>query len=71
MVSNNLLRRIPVTIGKLVNLQTLDLEENNLESLPQEIEHLTQVSFIYTRLWRFFLLLVCRLVSHRERGRSL
>jgi len=43
MVSNNLLRRIPSTIGKLVNLHCLDLEENNLESLPQEIEHLTQV----------------------------
>jgi len=45
MVSNNLLRRIPATIGKLVNLQTLDLEENHLESLPPEIENLSQVAY--------------------------
>ena len=56
MVSNNLLRRIPPKIGRLVNLQCLDLEENNLESLPQEIEHLTQVSVF--QIFCFFLL--CR-----------
>ena len=36
-LSNNLLRRIPNSIGNLKKLTLLDLEENKLESLPNEI----------------------------------
>jgi len=31
------LQRLPASIGNLKKLQVLDLEENKLESLPQEI----------------------------------
>lgn len=39
-MSNNLLRSLPYAIGNLRKLRELDLEENKLESLPNEIAYL-------------------------------
>nr|XP_022907892.1 leucine-rich repeat protein soc-2 homolog [Onthophagus taurus] len=37
ILSNNLLRRVPPSIGNLRKLRVLDLEENRLETLPNDI----------------------------------
>lgn len=37
MLSNNLLKKLPPQIGNLKKLRELDLEENELESIPNEI----------------------------------
>lgn len=39
-MSNNLLKKLPHGIGNLRKLRELDLEENKLESLPNEIAYL-------------------------------
>jgi len=44
LVGNNLLRRLPVTIGALKKLRVLDLEENKLEQLPLEIGNLGELT---------------------------
>lgn len=40
ILSNNLLKKLPHGIGNLRKLRELDLEENKLESLPNEIAYL-------------------------------
>lgn len=47
ILSNNLLKKLPHGIGNLRKLRELDLEENKLESLPNEIAYLKdlQASF--------------------------
>lgn len=43
ILSNNLLRRIPPSIGNLRKLRVLDLEENRLEQLPNEVGFLREL----------------------------
>ena len=40
ILSNNLLKKLPHVLGNLRKLRELDLEENKLESLPNEIAYL-------------------------------
>lgn len=60
ILSNNLLKKLPHGIGNLRKLRELDLEENKLESLPNEIAYLKDLqvtsqtrSFAHDTLWLF------------------
>lgn len=44
LVGNNMLKRLPATIGALKKLRVLDLEENKLEQLPAEIGQLGELT---------------------------
>lgn len=59
ILSNNLLKKLPHGIGNLRKLRELDLEENKLESLPNEIAYLKdlQVTFPDTPLSSWYLCL--------------
>lgn len=50
ILSNNLLKKLPHGIGNLRKLRELDLEENKLESLPNEIAYLKDLQVKHTRL---------------------
>ena len=43
ILSNNLLRKLPIGIGQLQKLRVLDLEENKLDSVPNEIGRLREL----------------------------
>jgi len=43
ILSNNLLKKLPHGIGNLRKLRELDLEENKLETLPNEIAYLKEI----------------------------
>ena len=43
ILSNNALKKLPVTIGSLPRLRVLDLEENKLDSVPNEIGRLREL----------------------------
>ena len=50
-------QRLPASIGNLKKIQVLDLEENKLESLPQEIGKYNSISvhhiiFFFYHIWR-------------------
>lgn len=47
ILSNNLLKKLPHGIGNLRKLRELDLEENKLESLPNEIAYLKDLQVSY------------------------
>ena len=46
-----LFQRLPASIGNLKKLQVLDLEENKLESLPQEIGN-SSLLYLYIYAYR-------------------
>ena len=43
------LTHLPSAIGKLINLITLDLDSNKIESLPEEIGNLVNLKTLYLR----------------------
>lgn len=61
ILSNNLLKKLPHGIGNLRKLRELDLEENKLESLPNEIAYLKdlQASFPDMQLSPLYLICIC------------
>lgn len=50
ILSNNLLKKLPHGIGNLRKLRELDLEENKLESLPNEIAYLKDLQVRFSDL---------------------
>ena len=60
ILSNNLLKTLPYGIGNLRKLRELDLEENELEILPNEIAYLKDLQVIFPNIKLSYVVSLCR-----------